>query len=577
MKTRLIIPAAVLLLVSCNGFLDRTPYSSVSSNNVFTSPILAENVVIGAYANLSYDYNAYHRPNWDALASPLDASSRYGYLTGHIQPNNSFFLDYWKRFYEGINRANDVINNYDSVPELSREQKDCRIAECKVLRAYHYYKLNCLWRGVPIYLENLAPSEYTKPRSSEEAVWQQIVDDCTDAINCASLPDKYASSSPDWGRITKGAAYTLRGKAYMWLRKWDLAEADFKSVKDCGYGLFNGSYAALFTEQNERCDEMIFSAQMINEANCGNVFSYEYGNYNTTGYGMNMITLNTNFIDSYECIDGKPFSWEDYIPGYSSMSPKARSVYFLRNSLTESEKSTMATYGADMTKYDPAGNEARLKAAFAERDPRLAATAILPYSTYVGGASGVAKTYTFRFPYRSENDPTLDIKTYNTTQMVYLIRKFVTVGREHINIAYNPVDAPLFRYADVLLCLAEAVNEQGRTSEAAGYVNQVRARAGAKALNTNEYTMVAGKDDMSRRIRNEKRWELVGEMQLYFEELRWGTWKDDKFSDGNGLLQCWGDAIHRYEWGGEAYWKWPVPQSEKEKNDNLEQNYGWSK
>lgn len=567
--------AALLLLTSCNGFLDRNPYSSVSSKNVFTSPILAENVVVGVYANLSYDYNAYHRTNWDALASPLDASSRYGYLAGRIQPNNSFFLDYWKRFYEGVNRANDVINNYQSVPELSQEQKDCRIAECKVLRAWHYYKLNCLWRGVPVYLENLAPSEYTKSRMSEEDVWQQIVDDCTDAIECAGLPDKYASSSPDWGRITKGAAYTLRGKAYLWLKKYDLAEADFRSVGDCGYDLYEGSYADLFTEKNERCREMIFSVQMVNEANCGNVFSYEYGNYNTTGYGMNMITLNTNFVDSYECLDGKPFSWDDYIPGYTSMTPKERSVYFLRNSLTESEKSVMATYGADMTRYDPAGNEERIRAAFAARDPRLAATAILPYSTYVGGASGVAKTYTFRFPYRSENEPVLDIKTYNTTQMVYLIRKFVTVGREHLNISYNPVDAPIFRYADVLLCLAEAVNAQGRTSEAAVYVNRVRARAGAKALNSNTWTAVTGKDDMLRRIRNEKRWELVGEMQLYFEELRWGTWKDDKFSEGNGLLQCWGDAIHYYEWGGNAYWKWPIPQSEKEKNGNLTQNTGW--
>ncbi|MBO5195037.1 MAG: RagB/SusD family nutrient uptake outer membrane protein, partial [Bacteroidales bacterium] len=53
------------------------------------------------------------------------------------------------------------------------------------------------------------------------------------------------------------------------------------------------------------------------------------------------------------------------------------------------------------------------------------------------------------------------------------------------------------------------------------------------------------------------------------------TWKDDKFSEGNGLLQCWGDAIHYYEWGGNAYWKWPIPQSEKEKNGNLTQNTGW--
>lgn len=577
MKNNIVILAAfIALLTSCEGFLGRNPYGSVSSENIFDSPILAENVVTGAYANLAYDYNEYHRTNWDALASPLDHSSRYGYLAGRIQPNNDFFLTYWKRFYEGINRANDVINNFHKVPEMEPEMKERRIAECKVLRAYHYYKLNCLWRGVPIYLENLAPSEYTRPRSSEEDVWLQVVKDCTDAIECESLPDKYDSKSTDWGRITKGVAYTLRGKAYLWLKEYALAESDFLKVGECGYGLFTGSYADLFTEKNERCQEMIFSVQMINEANCGNVFSYEYGNYNTTGYGMNMITLNTNFVDSYECADGKPFSWDDVIPGYSTMDPKARSVYFLRNSLKESEKNTMLTYGADMSKYSETGNEDRIKAAFANRDPRLAATAILPYSTYVGGASGKETTHTFRFPYRTENSPTFDIKTYSTTDMVYLMRKFVTKGREHLNIAYNPVDAPIFRYAEVLLCLAEAINEQGgRTSEAVAYVNKVRSRAGAQPLNSNTYTTVKSQEDLRRRIINEKKWELVGEMQLYFEELRWGTWKDDKFSDGNGYQQCWGDNIYNYEWGGEGYWRWPIPQSEREKNVNLKQNPLW--
>ena len=157
------------------------------------------------------------------------------------------------------------------------------------------------------------------------------------------------------------------------------------------------------------------------------------------------------------------------------------------------------------------------------------------------------------------------------------MRKFVTKGREHLNIAYNPVDAPIFRYAETLLCLAEAVNEQGRTDEAAAYVNKVRVRAGAKPLNSNAYTTVNGQEDMRRRIINEKKWELVGELQLYFEELRWGTWKEDKFAQGNGYLQCWGDRIYSYHWGGDAYLKWPVPQSEVEKTGGkVKQNEGWN-
>ncbi|MES1198257.1 MAG: RagB/SusD family nutrient uptake outer membrane protein, partial [Chitinophagaceae bacterium] len=43
----------------------------------------------------------------------------------------------------------------------------------------------------------------------------------------------------------------------------------------------------------------------------------------------------------------------------------------------------------------------------------------------------------------------------------------------------QPIDVVVYRYADVLLSLAEAINEQGApTSEAYSLVNQVRARAG---------------------------------------------------------------------------------------------------
>ena len=81
-------------------------------------------------------------------------------------------------------------------------------------------------------------------------------------------------------------------------------------------------------------------------------------------------------------------------------------------------------------------------------------------------------------------------------------------------------------YADVLLNLAEALNEQGKIDEAVTVVNQVRARAGAQLLNSNVPTTVMGQADMRERIRNERYWELLGEDLIYFDELRWKTWKD---------------------------------------------------
>ena len=582
MKKIYLLIIAIVMLTACEDFLGRRPHDKVSSETAFESAILAENVVNGVYSNLIYDYVTVDaaRVNWDAYSSVMDptnslCTSKYNYLTGKILTNNSIFQTYWKRYYEGINRANDVINNINRVPDMTDEHKAKRIAECKFIRAYHYYRLNCLWRGVPIYLENLAPSEYTRPRSSEEEVWQLIIDDCTAAIECESLPGKIDKGSSDYGRITKGAAYTLRGKAYMWLKEYALAEADFKEVGNLGYALYTGGYENLFKEANERCDEMIFSAQMVAKSGNGNCFSYIYGSYCTTGFGNSELLLNTNFVNSYEEKNGKPFDWNNYIPGYNEMSPKERSVYFLRNNMSDTEVSQMATYGAKMSEYDATSNEARIKAAYANRDPRLAATAITPYAEYKGGASGAEVVYVMRYPYRNWEAPQLDLRGSQTNQMLYMIRKFVTVGRESTNIQYNPVDAPIFRYADVLLSLAEAINEQGRTSEAMQYVNQVRSRAGVQLLGTNEYTQVVNKEQMAERIRKEKKWELACEEQLYYEELRWETWKADKFSENNGLQHVWGDPVYTYSWGGEEYWKWPIPSSEREMNNNLKQNDGW--
>lgn len=580
-KILIAIPA-FFFVTGCDSFLDRYPYDSVSSNTVYSSAMLAENAVVGVYSNLLSNYISATALNWDGLSSVIDPSDqsvslRYPYLRGTIQSNHSMFSDHWKRFYEGINRANDVIANIGGTVELPEETRACRIAECKFIRAYYYFKLNTLWKGVPVYLENLAPGEYTKARSSEAQVWQVILDDLNAVIDSGSIPVKYKAGDSSYGRISKGAAYALRGKVYMWLKEWEKAEADFIKVGECGFDLFNGSYADLFKEANEKCDEMVFSITMEEIEGHGNVYSRNYGNWMTAGNGNNDFYMNTNFVNSYQWADGRPFSFDDVIPGYESMSPEARSVYFCRNNMTDSEKATMTAYGADMAQYDPVANESRILQAYTGRDPRLNATVIVPYTDYLGGmAAGAAVNYQTRWPYRSENSPSFDLRTRSTSNMLYCIRKFVAVGKEYANPLFNPVDVPIIRYADVLLCLAESLNEQGRTNEAVPFVNRVRKRAGVAELNSGPtHLEVTGQSDLRRRIRDEKRWELACEEQLYVEELRWGTWKETKFAKSNGLQQCWGSSVYEYIWGGDAYLTWAIPSAECEKNTNLIQNSGW--
>ncbi len=573
----------LITAVACTDFLNHTPYDAVGTDLVYKSKDLAESAVIGVYSNVLYDYTSAElsRLNWDAFAGVIDPAydnffSNYSYMNGNIQPNASMFLTYWKRLYEGVSRANEVIMNLPEAKVMDEDMKARRLAEVKFLRAYHYYKLNALWGGVPYYGENLAPQEYDKSRSTQDEVWDYIIEDLTYCIECESLPEKYSGSSADFGRVTKGAAYALRGKVYMWKKMWAEAEKDFLKVKEAGYALVNQPYADVFKLKNETSDEIIFSARMVELSGCGNVFSRTYGSWPVAGKaGNNTFYMNQQFVDSYQTVAGKDFDWDEFIPGYSSMTPEARSVYFLRDGLTEAEKADAAAAGADMSKYLATGNEARIKAVYQNRDPRLMASVITPYSTYEGGYGGTEHTYTRAYPFRTDGAPEYDLKTMShNTMFFYPIRKFVTVGLECMNETFNPVDVPIIRYASVLIDLAECANEQNRIGDVVTYLNQVRDRAGVGKYSTSDIKNIA---DAREKIMWERRWELALEEVLYYDELRQGTWKEFRFAENNGLAEPWGAPMYTTSWGGDAYNYWPIPQSEVQKaGGNIIQNDGWN-
>jgi starch-binding outer membrane protein, SusD/RagB family len=135
----------------------------------------------------------------------------------------------------------------------------------------------------------------------------------------------------------------------------------------------------------------------------------------------------------------------------------------------------------------------------------------------------------------------------------------------------GPADAnyPIYRYADVLLLYAEAVNELGRPAEAIQYVNMIRARArnGTGAENRAQPAdyPVMGQAETREAIFNERRLELAHESKRYFDMVRRGqayflaALKNDPTSTGGGAE----DMI------------WPIPQAQIDVNPSLTQNPGY--
>ncbi|MBZ4033538.1 RagB/SusD family nutrient uptake outer membrane protein [Flavobacterium sp. 17A] len=133
------------------------------------------------------------------------------------------------------------------------------------------------------------------------------------------------------------------------------------------------------------------------------------------------------------------------------------------------------------------------------------------------------------------------------------------------NVAIN---FPVIRYADILLTLAEAINEQsGPTAEAYELINQVRRRAFGKAITTPDVTVdlvALNQASFRAAIQEERKKEFVQEGQRWFDLVRWGTLVTEvkKVTAKNSV--------------SERNNLYPIPQSERNINpDGLPQNPGY--
>ncbi|MEO7049713.1 MAG: RagB/SusD family nutrient uptake outer membrane protein, partial [Ferruginibacter sp.] len=104
------------------------------------------------------------------------------------------------------------------------------------------------------------------------------------------------------------------------------------------------------------------------------------------------------------------------------------------------------------------------------------------------------------------------------------IKKFAKPHAQQGNTGNN---WPIYRYSEVLLYLAEALNEENKLSTAATYVNQVRTRAGLGN------TAAASQEDMRAAIYHERRVELAFENKRWLDLVRTGRVQEVITAYGN--------------------------------------------
>ncbi len=531
--------------------LDQYPIDQVSDGTYWKTLDDAEQVVTYLYEYLPGVYLADEDINTDNCVHGIKWAA--GNLTNGIYDPLDFG---WSSEYSAIRKANLVLEKIEEIENADDTRKKEIQGQALFFRALEYYQLIKQFGDVPLVLNTLELSDQEGiTRTDWKTVYDQIMDDLNTAISY--LPDR----SPASTRASKGAAYTLKSrvalyfanpeckhyvsdgyrtaadaaKACMNLGTYSLYDSDYAGTA----ADYDGNYAKMFWNEGARNSEVILGQEYI-EGSSDECWFLAFETFPTVGWGG--LDPTQSFVDCFEDVEGAPIS-----------------------------KSTI---------YDSTNP-------FANRDPRLEITVLHDGETMYGRDIKVAPL--------SANYPT-GIGTHgDATDTGYYAQKYLdpSIAGEDGGWAYTYM-FPSFRYTEVLLAYAEAMNElTPLADEAFDAVNQVRNRVGMPSLqktDASKPTYCATQDDLRQRIRNEWRIEFAMEGdRRQWDCRRWNIAMDvfnqprmgvnyTLSADGNSAEMWTGDHITvtlttlRYS---EHNYVYPIPQDEIDLNPNITQNEGY--
>lgn len=555
--------ASLLMLSGCYD-LDRYPTDKLSSGTFFKKQEHADQAMMGVYSVMQY-WDVFGRQfGFDCLGAVgmgYDAPAYPNVQRGTYTNREGAVTDKFKFLYEGISRSNIVLQNVDNV-EMSSDLIERYKGEAKFLRALFYFTLLDFYGGVPIYDETIVVAEEFSnmllPRNSADEVRAFIIKDLDAAISV--LPAEWDQTN--YGRATSNAAMALKGKVYLYNKQYTEAAACFESVINSGRHQLYADYENLFKPGGDESSEMIFAMQAMGGVGTdfGIPTTFFMGSRSSYGSCWNNVMVATEFVNSYEWKDGRPFNWEEVIPGFTTSDDVKDKTF--RATLSDDNKTVVAYPEARGT----------LLEMYENRDPRMMASVILPYTMYKGWVSNAPKDCEYVIN-GGANESNGFIRV-NGNYETYIWRKFVAeydMDGQINDRRDTPINYPIIRYADVLLMLAECYNETGKLAEAVNLVNQVRARVGMPGLNSGPaWLAVNSKEEMFRRIKHEREVELAAEGHSFSDMRRWGILEETARNVAGFTGKVYYTRVVR-----ERDYLWPIPGAEMDKNDNLVQNPGW--
>lgn len=257
--TRLSLAATVLLTASCNNLLDVAPRQSIDSATALTSEEALNAAINGVYdalqSTLLYGRDLVAIP--DALADNGRATNKSGRLLPEQQNQPGAHLANWTQAYNGINRANIIIEAAPNVPNLTEANRNNIEGQAHFLRALMYFDLMKSYAyfpqaiipeynrgGVPLQLTGVLefPQVQNIARATIEECYTQIFADLNTAITkLAAVP---VSRAPFYA--TQGAAQALASRVALYTARWQEAAQFSTSALASNVGRFqtNANYVS---------------------------------------------------------------------------------------------------------------------------------------------------------------------------------------------------------------------------------------------------------------------------------------------------------------------------------------------
>lgn len=589
------LAAFLLVMTTSCDILDKKPLDMISDDIVWDDPTLVDAYLASQYAGMTvFKMDQPQDAGWgwgykgsfqfvidmsDETTQPTwDLASVTGWRTGGLSIGGGL-MEYWETPYTINRRLNELI---ERLPNSTNEPEyiESRMAEARFLRAFNYFSMAKRYGGVPLVTKAIpmdAPAEEMYPsRNTEQEVYDFVIseiDDIEEQLN--GLPQ-------DYGRTTQGAALALKCRAALYAG----SVAQFGKVEK------NGLVGIPQTEAQRYYQAAYDAAKKIQ--NLGKYALYNEDADKVTNF-RNVFLKEAN----QEMIFAKQFDvaqnswWWGFL---LSPKPHGYNIGMCSNPSLEMVEEFELTDGTSGKLDRKAIQEGlwTMDELFKNKDPRFFASVWTNGTVWKGG------NVTYHHGLIDGNGNLLEneadayegVEAWGNQNFAgnfgpgFGILKMLDDNSNCNMDEKDGIDCPIFRYGEVLLNLAEASFELGKTNEALEAINEIRERAG-----------IAPKTSIDREaIRHERKVELAFEGHRFWDARRWHIAEeafsknpsglrfilDYKSSNFNGTnyntdrkfkIQVIPNFDARTpEFRSEHYY-FPITKARTEQNTNLEENW----